>query len=224
MPGNSIGMGGDSPGLTPSHEVTLEQLSLLQQVLDLLPQFIFWKDRDSNYLGCNAPFARIAGLDHTSEIVGKCDYELAWRKEESDFFRECDRRVMEANAAEYHIIEPLLRADGKQSWLDTTKVPLLNEQGQVVGILGTFEDITSRVEAEKELLVRSRHLEALAQEQEAELVKLKRIVPICSYCKKIRDESGHWRQIESYLRERSSDDFSHSFCETCIDKHFGDVS
>lgn len=215
-------VGGDSSQPILSENVSIEQLSLLQQILDRLPQVIFWKDFHSNYLGCNAAFAEIAGLPHTSAIVGKSDYDLAWKKEESDFFRECDRRVMDTNTPEYHIIEPLLRADGKQSWLDTTKVPLLNEEGRVVGILGTFEDITSRIEAEQALIKKSEHFQALAHEREVELNALKRIVPICSYCKEIRDESGQWKPIESYLRESSDDDFSHSFCEKCIEEHYGE--
>lgn len=216
-------VGGDSTHPILSDNVRMEQLSLLQQILDRLPQVIFWKDIESVYLGCNSAFAEIAGLSHTSEIVGKCDYDMAWKKEESDFFRECDRRVMDTNTPEYNIIEPLLRADGKQSWLDTTKVPLLDDEGRVVGILGTFVDITVRVEAEQALIKKSEHFEALAQEREVELNALKRIVPICAYCKEIRDESGQWKPIESYLRELSDDAFSHSFCDKCMEKHYGSL-
>jgi PAS domain S-box-containing protein len=94
---------------------------MLQLVMNNIPQFIFWKDRNSVFLGCNRNFAQLAGIDSPEDIVGKTDYDLSWKKEEADFFRECDRRVMERNTPEYHIIEPALNADGKQSWLDTTK-------------------------------------------------------------------------------------------------------
>lgn len=117
---------------------------MLQLVMDNIPQAIFWKDTDSVYLGCNANFAAHAGVASAEAIIGKTDYEMPWRKEEADFFRACDRRVMATNATESHIIEPQFRPDGKQAWLDTNKLPLHDADGNVVGVLGTYEDITER--------------------------------------------------------------------------------
>ncbi len=126
---------------------------MLQSVMDTIPQFIFWKDRNSVYLGCNQNGARIAGVASPEAIVGKTDYDLAWKKEEADFFRECDERVMSSGKAEYHIIEPQLQADGKQAWLNTNKAPLRDREGNVIGILVTFEDITERIRIEDKLAV-----------------------------------------------------------------------
>jgi len=125
-----------------------ESQQLLRLVLDAIPVRVFWKDRQSVYLGCNQPFAADAGLDSPEEIVGRTDYELCWKKSEADFFRECDARVMESNTPEYHIIEPQLHADAQQAWLDTNKVPLRDADGRAVGILGTYEDITAQRQAE----------------------------------------------------------------------------
>lgn len=124
---------------------------MLQLVMDNIPQHIFWKDRDSIYLGCNRNFAIAAGVETPEAIKGKSDYDLAWKKEETDFFLEYDRRVMETNTPEYHIIEPQLQAGGKQAWLDTNKVPLHDPDGKVVGILDTYEDITERIQTEENL-------------------------------------------------------------------------
>jgi len=117
---------------------------MLQLVMDNIPQFIFWKDRNSVFLGCNRNFALAAGVDSPEAIRGKTDHDLAWKKEEADFFIACDKRVMENDTPEYHILEPQLQAGGQQSWLDTNKIPLHDSQGNVVGILGTYEDITER--------------------------------------------------------------------------------
>lgn len=124
---------------------------MLQLVMDNIPQFIFWKDRNFVYLGCNRNFAQVSGFDNPEEIVGKTDYDLPWKQEETEFFRACDTRIMQTDTPEYHILESALKADGKQSWLDTNKVPLHDAEGNVVGILGTFEDITDRKAAEEEL-------------------------------------------------------------------------
>ena len=55
---------------------------------------------------------------------------------------------MESNEPEYHIIEPQLQADGKQAWLDTNRIPLHDSEGNVIGLLGTYEDITDRINAD----------------------------------------------------------------------------
>jgi diguanylate cyclase (GGDEF)-like protein/PAS domain S-box-containing protein len=140
-----------------TEKAMIEKEELLQLVLDNIPHYIFWKDRNSVYLGCNRNFAIIAGLNNPLEIVGKTDYDLPWTKEESDFFREGDARVMETDTAEYHIIEPLLQADGTQVWLNTNKMPLHDAEGNVVGILGTFEDITERQIVEEKIRYQAMH-------------------------------------------------------------------
>ncbi len=125
---------------------------MLALVMNSIPQHIYWKDRHSVYLGCNAQGAKVAGLADPAEIVGKTDYDLPWKKEEADFFRECDARVMCTGKPELHIIEPQLQANGKEAWLDTTKVPLRDSNGQVNGILVAFEDITERRVQEEQAL------------------------------------------------------------------------
>jgi len=140
-----------------TEKAMIEKEELLQLVLDNIPHYIFWKDRNSVYLGCNRNFAIIAGLNNPLEIVGKTDYDLPWKKEESDFFRQCDARVMETDTPEYHIIEPLLQADGTQVWVNTNKIPLHDAEGNVVGILGTFEDITERQRVQEKIRYQAMH-------------------------------------------------------------------
>jgi PAS domain S-box-containing protein len=148
-----------------SEKALRESQRMLQLVMDNIPQAIFWKDRDSVYLGCNRNFAMDAGLDSPEDIAGKTDYDLAWKEEETNFYRECDRRVMENDTPEYHIIEPQLQSDGKQAWLETNKVPLHDSEGKVVGILGTYEDITERMLMEELLEGEQKILEMVATGQ-----------------------------------------------------------
>ncbi|WP_299493306.1 PAS domain-containing protein [Acaryochloris sp. IP29b_bin.137] len=115
---------------------------LLQLILDTIPQAIFWKDRESTYLGCNMAFAEDAGLSDPNDIVGLTDYDLPWSQAEADWYRQCDRKVMTHNAPESRIVESQIQADGRQAWLETSKLPLFNSQQDVVGILGLYEDIT----------------------------------------------------------------------------------
>jgi PAS domain S-box-containing protein len=124
----------------------------IKLVLNSIPDFVFWKDISSIYKGCNDAFAKAAGLSGSDEIVGKTDYDLNWKKEESDSFVRDDKRIMKNNHAEYHIIEPQLQSGGKQTWVETCKVPLVDENANVVGILGTYIDITTKINDEKKLL------------------------------------------------------------------------
>ena len=130
-----------------AEDALLETRQVWQQVIDTIPSAIFWKDQQSRYLGCNRGFLDIAGLETVADIVGKDDYDMVWKPEETEWFRECDRRVMEANQPELNIVEPQLQAGGRQAWVRTDKVPLHNELGEVTGVLGVVEDITDRKEA-----------------------------------------------------------------------------
>ncbi|MGB3536150.1 MAG: PAS domain S-box protein [Microcoleaceae cyanobacterium] len=142
---------------------------LLQSVLDNIPQLIFWKDRNSVYQGCNQNFARVAGLNSPEEIIGKTDYDLAWTDEETNWYRHCDRQVMAAGQPELHIIETQQQADGRQAWIETNKIPLIDSQNQVIGILGTVEDISTRKQAEETLKRYNEELEIRVQERTAQL-------------------------------------------------------
>ncbi|KAI9130305.1 GAF domain-containing protein [Acaryochloris sp. CCMEE 5410] len=128
-----------------------ESQRLLQLILDTIPQSIFWKDRQSTYLGCNLAFAKDAGLLAPHQIVGLTDYDLPWLKEEADWYRQCDRKIMETVEPEDRIVETQIQADGRQIWIETSKLPLLNSTQEVVGILGFYEDITEREQSKEAL-------------------------------------------------------------------------
>ncbi|NJN54109.1 MAG: PAS domain S-box protein [Anaerolineae bacterium] len=79
-------------------------------------------------------------------------------------FRQVDRQVMDSNRPQLGIIEEQLQGDGKQAWLETNKVPLHDAQGKVIGILGTYEDITERKQAEEALRESEQRLSHLVQQ------------------------------------------------------------
>jgi len=130
-----------------------ESQQMLQLVMNSIPQAIFWKDHNLVYLGCNAVFAKHAGLASPQDVVGKTNADMPWKKEETEFYSKCDREVIENNTGKYHISEPQLQADGKQAWLDANKVPLHDSEGNVVGVLGIYEDVTERRQAERALQI-----------------------------------------------------------------------
>ncbi|MBI4837547.1 MAG: PAS domain S-box protein [Nitrospirae bacterium] len=123
---------------------------MLHLVLDNIPQKVFWKDRRFSYLGCNKSCALEAGLNDPSGIIGKNDIDLAW-KENAEIYRADDKNVMETNTAKINYEEPLKLADGAMMWVRTSKVPLHDKDGNVIGVLGTFEDITAEKTSERRL-------------------------------------------------------------------------
>jgi len=136
--------------MSSNDEISQPSVELFQSVLDALPFCVFWKDRNSVGLGCNQALANIAGLHKPKDYIGKSDYDLPWTKEEADFFRECDRRVMDSGEAEVNIIESQQQANGQIAWLETSKIPLTDANGNIIGILGAFHDITERKRIEDE--------------------------------------------------------------------------
>ena len=148
---NAVGIIRDVTDRKKAERKVQEKQSLLEQIVENTPHSIFWKDRNSVYLGCNRNFARQAGVEKPEEIIGKTDYELPWEKTETEFFRKIDREVIESGQPQLGIEEPQLQADGTQATLLTSKVPLANSQGDIIGILGIYVDITSRKLAEDEL-------------------------------------------------------------------------
>ncbi|MBE9214476.1 PAS domain S-box protein [Plectonema cf. radiosum LEGE 06105] len=129
---------------------------ILQLAIDNVPHSVFWKDRNSVYLGCNRNFAEDAGINKPEDIVGKSDYDLPWTQEEADYYREWDRQVMDNGIPQANIIETQVQADGNLFWVDTSKIPLRDNEGNVVGILGIYENITERKQVEESLKILER--------------------------------------------------------------------
>ena len=122
----------------------LSQANLMfQLVIDTIPLRIFWKDRNLIYLGCNRLFAADAGREDPSELLGDNDYHMSW-KEQADLYRKDDLDVMLADSPKINYEERQTAVDGNLIWILTSKVPLKDVEGNVIGILGTYDDITER--------------------------------------------------------------------------------
>ena len=143
-----IGVGQDITDRKRGADQLYQSNQMLQFVLDAIPQRVFWKSSDFRYLGCNQSFARDAGLNDPSEIIGRDDFDLTWKKT-AHLYRADDRLVMETNKPKLSFEEPQLTEEGTQRWLLTSKVPFHDQEGKVIGVLGTYEDTTEKRQTEE---------------------------------------------------------------------------
>ena len=115
---------------------------LQESILNQLPNyFIFWKDTEGKYLGCNHAFAKLAGQKTPEELIGKCDYDY-WSKDESTSYVADDNQVMKTLKPKLNIEEQQTTPWGERIILYTSKAPLIDEKGEVYGILGISCDVT----------------------------------------------------------------------------------
>jgi PAS domain S-box-containing protein len=147
--------------------------AMLQLIIDHIPQRIFWKDTNFKYLGCNKPFALDAGLNEPSEIIGMDDFELSWEKT-AELYRADDTYVMQSKKAKLKYQEPQDKPDGSIMWLETNKIPLLDKSGNVIGLLGTYEDITDRKLFEQKIEKQSDEIHQKNRELRKHISELKK--------------------------------------------------
>jgi len=156
-----------------NHDVTVRKQAeinlrkskdFLQSILENAPARIFWKDLNSRYLGCNSLFAKDAGYSSPNELIAKSDFDMSW-KDQAEVYRADDLFVMQQEIPKLNFEERQMTPDGNLIWLHTSKVPLYDENKRIIGLLGIYQDITARKQAEDQL----RKL-ALAVEQSPESI------------------------------------------------------
>lgn len=134
---------------------------MLRMVLDTVPHGVFWKDRDSRHLGCNRVVARALGFDSPEHVIGLSNADLpSVTPEQAAVFTSADRRVMETGLPQ-HVSEQMTKADGQTIWLNTIKLPFHDADGQLIGVIGTWEDVTERRRIEQQLYSTNNRLNAL---------------------------------------------------------------
>ncbi len=136
---------------------------MLEMIFDSIPGWIFWEDPDLVIRGCNRHFTEAMGKQNASEIVGKRLEELI---EDGFFVRNAiaaSHSVMHDQKSQYHQIEPLRHPTGIAYWLDINRLPLYDQQGAVIGVMCTAEDITEKKEIEAKLKANQANLASVIE-------------------------------------------------------------
>ena len=144
-----IGTHTDISALKQSQAALEQSQKFLELIIDTVPQDIFWQDNDLRYLGCNEYFAELAGVTDPDELVGKTDQELWWAKDARRFAHQ-DQPLLAGDSSHFKLEMTLVDRLGVDRWVEITKVPMHDDDGAVIGILGAIYDISVLKHAEDE--------------------------------------------------------------------------
>jgi PAS domain S-box-containing protein len=139
----------------------------LRTLVATIPDLIWLKSTDGKYLACNPAFEHFFGADE-AEIVGKTDFDFV-DKELATFFRQKDQEAMAAGQPCMNEEWITFADDGHRALLETTKVPMIASDGNLVGVLGIGHDITEHRNIQHELMLHRDHLEEVVGARTAEL-------------------------------------------------------
>ncbi len=144
---------------------------LLRTLLDTLPDVIYVKDRRSRFIMGNKAVAALMGADRPEDLLGKTDFDF-FPHGLANRYATDEQQIIQSGQPVVNQEEPTRDAAGQERWLSTTKVPLRNQKGKIIGIIGIGRDITDRRRAELELARHRDHLEELVAERTADLAQL----------------------------------------------------
>ena len=142
-----------------SSRITLEELYILNNIIKYAPDMIYWKDKNSIHLGCNDQFASAAGFENREDVIGKSDRDFPWH-DQAEKYNADDRDVIESGKSRLNIEDVMPFKNGKKAIVITNKVPLRNQEGTIIGVLGIATDITSQKKIENDLKIAKESAEA----------------------------------------------------------------
>ncbi|MFA6249904.1 MAG: PAS domain-containing protein [Candidatus Shapirobacteria bacterium] len=137
-----------------------ESGDLIQRIVDLLPVGVFWKDHNFKYLGCNQVFAQDANQSSASAVIGKTDFEI-YSEDRAKKYREDDQNVFVQGKSKINQEEKRTLPSKKDHWIRLSKIPLTDPAGQIIGVVGVYDDITDIKKAESELTDKLAQLEKI---------------------------------------------------------------
>ncbi len=128
-------------------EALAKEHNLLRTLIDNIPDNIFVKDTESRFVLGNIAIARSMGAATPDELLGKTDFDF-YPKELAEQYYADSQKVMQSGKPLVGQEEPAIDAAGNRKWYLTTKVPLRDQDGKIVGLVGISRDITERKQSE----------------------------------------------------------------------------
>lgn len=166
-----------------------EANALLETMLEYVPDQIYFKDAESRFIKNSRAQARALGLSDPSLVVGKTDFDFFPHAKKS---YDEEREIIRSGKSLVDFEERVVWPDGKETWVSTTKVPLRDQEGKIIGTFGISRDITNRKRIEETLRKAKDELEVIVTERTAELSEAN---------KNLQLELGERQRIEEAVRQ-----------------------
>lgn len=196
---------------------------VVEAVLSAIPEPFFVFDEEGHYVEI------LGGIDRSRyhdglHLIGKRIHDVIRAELADEYLAQITKAISDNRVLTYNYTlaardikgsEDLAGPEGLQ-WFEAHISPIAEIEGQPRMVVWMAFNITPLQKAlkEKDALI----LEL--QQATREIKTLRGIIPICAYCKNIRDDNGYWTQLEAYLAENSDANLSHGICPECIKKHF----
>ncbi len=146
----------------------------LRMLVDALPDFVFMKDRDSRFMMLNQPMAQFMGAETPQEIIGRDDFDL-FPEALAAQYRADELEVMQTGQHKVGYEEQTITREGERRWMQSTKVPLRDSAGSIIGVVGMVRDITDIKQAQE----RERQQQQIIEAQQRAISELSApIIPI----------------------------------------------
>ena len=166
--GNIIGTFGISKDITENkkaHEELEKEHNLLLALINNMPDRIYVKDNQSRFLVCNDALVKRMGKSGIEDIIGKTDFDLLPHDLAAQYFAN-EQEIIHSGQPLINHEESMGNISGKIRWSLTTKVPLHDNQGKIIGIIGIGKDITERKLAEEEIRLKNEMLQTINAEKD----------------------------------------------------------
>jgi len=139
-----------------AEELLAEEHNLLRTLIDNMPDNIYVKDKESRFIVANIAVAHLMGAGTPESLIGKTDFDF-YPRELSEKYYADGQKVMQTERPLVGQEEPAVDPEGHRKWFSTTKVPLRDSHGKIVGIVGISRDITARklIETDREKLLQT---------------------------------------------------------------------
>jgi PAS domain S-box-containing protein len=203
--------------MTDDLQKTMVSKDYVDNIIESMVDALIVVDPNGKILTVNKAICELSGHQE-KELLGN-SIETIFPETEEIYFKE---KILEKLAKEDELrnYETYLQTkDGKKISLLFNGSVVKDKDGRMIRIVCTARDITDlkRIEKEREKLIKE------LQKALAEIKQLSGLLPICSGCKKIRDDKGYWNQIEEYISDHSEAIFSHGLCPECLKKLYSDI-
>ena len=158
-------------GMLNTAAASCDAHEFLNAVIANSPHIVFWKDRDGTYLGCNENFLSLRNLRDRSEVIGKKLGDFALDRDEAKLAESVDTMVIETGTPSLNAKKTVKTQDGTLLSIESSKMPIHDADGRVIGLVGIASDVTEKELAERKLQQARISLERRVKERTQELEK-----------------------------------------------------